>query len=448
MSEAALRATNGRAFDVTSRMVLAVAVPMTLAFLTTPLLGVVDTAVVGRFGDAALIGGLAAGAVVFDVVFATMNFLRSGTTGLVAQANGRGDAVEEQASFWRAMIIAVFLGLVILLLGYPIAVAGDWFMDAAPAVTEAMAAYILIRVLSSPVSLGNYVILGYVLGRGEGMTGLAFQIVLNGSNIVASIGLGIGLGWGLEGVAWGTVIGEAIAFAAGTGFLLIRFSRQPRVSLARVFHLAAMARVLNVSRDIMIRSFSLLAAFALFTRTGAQLGTLALAANAILLNFFMVSGFFLDGFATAAEQLTGRALGARHEPAFRRTVWLTLVWGFALAGVLTVLFLLFGDAVVAIMTTSTEVRAEAGAYLWLAALCAVTGVLAFQMDGVFIGATWSRDMRNMMLLSLAVYVAALWLLVPLLGNVGLWLSLHLFVIVRGVSLLSVLPVRARAAFAG
>ncbi len=448
MSNVASQGSDGRAFAVTNRMVLSVAIPMTLAFLTTPLLGVVDTAVVGRFGDPALIGGLAAGAIVFDVVFSTMNFLRSGTTGLVAQANGRGDLLEEKAAFWRAMIIGLALGIAILAVGHPIAAAGRWFMAAEAAVSEAMTAYILIRVLSAPLSLGNYVVLGYVLGRGEGMTGLAFQLVLNGSNIVLSIWLGLVLGWGLEGVAWGTVLGEALAFAAGMIFLLLRFRRQPRVSMARVLDVAAMARVLDVSRDIMIRSFSLLAAFALFTRTGAQLGTLALAANAILLNFFMVAGFFLDGFATAAEQLAGRALGARHERAFRRTVWLTLVWGFALAGGLTGLFLLFGDHLVALMTTAPDVRTEAGRYLWMAALCAVTGVLAFQMDGVFIGATWSRDMRNMMLLSLTVYVAALWLLVPVLGNHGLWLALHVFLVVRGASLLAVLPLRARTAFAG
>ena len=446
MSNAVLEGSNGRAFAVTNRMVLSVAIPMTLAFLTTPLLGVVDTAVVGRLGDPALIGGLAAGAIVFDVVFSTMNFLRSGTTGLVAQANGRGDILEEKAAFWRAMIIACALGVLILILGHPITAAGRWFMDAEIGVAEAMTAYILIRVLSAPLSLGNYVVLGYVLGRGEGLTGLAFQLVLNGSNIVLSIWLGLGLGWGLEGVAWGTVFGEASAFVAGMIFLLFRFRRLPRVSVARIFDMTAMARVLDVSRDIMIRSFSLLAAFALFTRTGAQLGTLVLAANAILLNFFMVAGFFLDGFATAAEQLAGRALGARHEPAFRRTVWLTLIWGFALAGGLAGLFFLFGDHLIALMTTAPDVRAEAGRYLWMAALCAVTGVLAFQMDGVFIGATWSRDMRNMMLLSLAVYVAALWLMVPLLGNHGLWLALHTFLVVRGASLLFVLPLRARTAF--
>jgi len=206
-------------------------------------------------------------------------------------------------------------------------------------------------------------------------------------------------------------------------------------------------RMLALNRDIMIRSFSLLAAFALFTRHGAQLGTATLAANAILMNFFLVTGYFLDGFATAAEQLAGRAIGARYEPAFRRSVWLTSVWGFALAGVATIVLLAFGDAFIRLLTTSPEVRDIAIAFLPWAALTALSGVLAFQMDGVFIGATWSRDMRNMMLLSLAVFALWLFTAASAFGNAGLWIALHIFLIARGLSLLAILPRRARKTFA-
>ena len=207
-----------RPFAVTNRSVLAIAVPMTLAYLTTPLLGLVDTAVVGQFGDAALLGGLAAGALVFDVVFTTFNFLRSGTTGLVAQAFGRGDAAEEQAVFWRAVLIAVVAGIVLA-----VACAADrhraarWFIGAEPRVSEAMGVYIRIRLLAAPFSLINYAILGYVLGRGEGGLGLLLQLVLNGINIVLCILLGLKLGWGVAGVAWATVTGEFAGHAARPG---------------------------------------------------------------------------------------------------------------------------------------------------------------------------------------------------------------------------------------
>ncbi|RJG46600.1 MATE family efflux transporter [Mesorhizobium sp. DCY119] len=439
-------ATSPRAFDVNNRLVLTIAIPMMLAYLTTPLLGLVDTAVVGQFGDAALLGGLAAGAIIFDVVFTTFNFLRSGTTGLVAQAFGRDDSLEQRAVFWRAAAIAVVAGVVLILLAPLIASAGEWFMGAEPRVTQAMDTYIRIRLLSAPASLLNYAILGYFLGRGEASRGLMLQLLLNGVNIVLSIWFGLHLGWGVEGVAWGTVCGEVVATLVGLAVILRRFHPMPDMPWRRTFSSAAMRRMLALNGDIMIRSFVLMGAFTLFTRQGAQLGTLTLAANAVLMHFFLVAGYFLDGFATAAEQLAGRAVGARYLPAFQRAVRLTLIWGFAMAGAVTIIVLLFGDQLVAIITTAADVRAEASAYLPWAALTAVSGVLAFQMDGVFIGATWSRDMRNMMLLSFAAFVAALLLLGRYFGNHGLWAALHVFLITRGLSLLAAMPRSVRATF--
>jgi len=435
-----------RPFAVTNRLVLAIAVPMTFAYLTTPLIGITGTAVVGQLGDAALLGGLAVGALAFDIVFSSFNFLRSGTTGLVAQAVGRGDAEEEQAVFWRAFALALAIGLV-LVAAAPWVVRGTaWFVGPAPEVVTAMAVYVGIRIVSAPLALANYAVLGYVLGRGWGATGLLVQAVLNGVNIVASVLLGLVFGWGIAGVAWGAVLGELAGFAAGLAVLLPRFRRAGAVSRARLADIAALLSMLGMNRDIMIRSFVLLGAFALLTRQGAHLGTVTLAANAVLMNIFLFSGYFLDGFATAAEQLAGRAIGARCAPAFHGAVRLTARWGFGLAFAVSGLFIVFGNDFVALVTTAQDVREAATAYLPWAALTAVSGVLAFQMDGVFIGATWSRDMRNMMLLSFALYVATLWGLGSLFGNHGLWAALHVFLLVRGLSLLAVMRVRARAAF--
>ncbi|MBZ9966258.1 MATE family efflux transporter [Mesorhizobium sp. BR1-1-2] len=445
MDKGAIPADAG-SFVVTNRTVLVIAVPMTLAYLTTPLLGMVDTAVVGQLGDAALLGGLAAGALVFDVVFTTFNFLRSGTTGLVAQAFGRNDALEEQAVFWRAVLIAVVAGIVLAALSPLIAAGGRWFMEAGPRVSEAMGVYIGIRLLAAPFSLINYAILGYVLGRGEGGLGLVLQLVLNGINIALCILLGLELGWGVAGVAWATVTGEFLVMLLGLAIVVRRFRASPPVPRQRLLDVSAFLRMLSLNRDIMIRSFSLLAAFALFTRQGAQFGTVTLAANAVLMNFFLVAGYFLDGFATAAEQLAGRAVGARAEHPFRRAVRLTLFWGFGLAGAATLVLLVSGANLVAVVTTSQEVRLVADTYLPWAAFTALSGVLAFQMDGVFIGATWSRDMRNMMLLSFLAFAAALVTLAPALGNHGLWAALHVFLLVRGLSLAAILRLRLRTAF--
>ena len=439
--------TSRRPFVVTNRSVLAIAVPMTVAFLTTPLLGVVDTAVVGQLGDAALLGGLAIGAVTFDLAFATFNFLRTGTTGLVAQAVGREDDVEQQAVFWRALAIAAVSGLVTILLAPLLLYAAGVFFAPEAAVYDALALYVGIRILAAPLSLMNYAILGYVLGRGEGTLGLVLQLVLNGSNIALSIFFGLVLGWGLEGVAWGTVCGELIGTVAGLAIVLVRFFRTGLVPRSRVFDLQALRAMFTLNRDILIRTFVLMASFALLTRQGAQLGTLTLAANAILMNFFLVATYFLDGFAAASEQLAGRAVGARNGPAFHRAVRLIAIWGFSVALALMALILATGDQLIDLMTTAPDVRALAALYIiWIAAT-PLSGVLAFQMDGVFIGATWSQDMRNMMLLSFALYLVALLSLGALFGNHGLWAALHIFLLARGITLYMIMRRRSAALFA-
>jgi MATE family multidrug resistance protein len=435
-----------RDFVVDNRLVLSIAVPMTLAYLTTPMIGLVSTAVVGQLGSAVLLGGLAAGSIIFDIVFATFNFLRSGTTGLVAQAYGRGDPVEERAVLLRAVTVSLAIGVVLAVCAPLISWAGGWFMGAEQDVLTAMDTYVRIRLLGAPFALANYAILGYVLGRGEGRLGLILQVVLNGANIGLAILLGLELGWGVTGVAWGAVGGELIGLVAGVAVLARRFRNSSWPARRRVFDPEALGAMMTLNFDIMIRSFVLLAAFALFTRQGAQFGTLTLAANAVLLNFFLVGGYFLDGFASAAEQLAGRAIGAGSPTAFRQAISISSVWGFVLSGVVTAIFLVFGAELVAVMTTAEDVRAAADAYVPWAAFTAVSGVLAFQMDGVFIGATWGRDMRNMMVLSFIAYFVALWTLTEAFGNHGLWAALHIFLLVRGASLLSRLRVRTRAAF--
>ncbi|MFZ2099279.1 MAG: MATE family efflux transporter, partial [Oricola sp.] len=289
-----------RPFEVTNRMVFAIAAPMTLAFLTTPLLGIVDTTVIGQFGDAALIGGLAVGAIIFDIVFTTFNFLRSGTTGFVAQAVGREDEAEQQAVFWRAIILAAGLGVALLALSWPIRELGILLMNPGPGVTDATRTYVAIRMLAAPFSLINYAILGLLLGQGRAVTSLVLQTLLNGINIIGSVYFGLVLGWAIEGVALGTILGEATAAAAGFWWIMRGFHPDRRPTWAHILERKEFLRLVSVNRDIMIRSFALLAGFSLFTRTGAQFGAVTLAANAILMNFFMIAGYYLDGFATAA----------------------------------------------------------------------------------------------------------------------------------------------------
>lgn len=422
-----------RPFTVTHGTVFRLAVPMTLAYLTVPLIGVVDTIVIGQLGVAALIGGIAVGAIILDILFTTCNFLRSGTTGLTAQAVGAGDAKEVIAVLLRALIVAVVASAAVLLLQAPFIAGGVWFMDPGSEVAVAVRDYLAIRIWAAPLTLINFALLGWFVGIGRSMTVLAVQTFLGIANAGFSVWFVLGLDLGVAGVAWASVLAEGLTVLAQIPLVLMLAPRAQMPSRRRVFDRHGFRRLIGVNRDIMIRSFTLLFAFAFFTRQGAQFGAVVLAANAILMHFFLVGGYFLDGFATAAEQLAGRAVGARFRPAFERTVRLTTVWGIGTGVALGAIYFAFGPLIIDLMTTAEEVRETARVFLLWAVLTPIIGAIAFQMDGIFIGATWSRDMRNMMLASLVVYLIAWAMLTPVFGNHGLWAALIILLGARSVT---------------
>ncbi|MBB2712963.1 MULTISPECIES: MATE family efflux transporter [Rhizobium] len=434
------------AFEVTHRLVLSIAIPMTLGFLTTPMLGLTSTAVVGHMGDPEALAGLAIGAMLFDLILGSFNFLRASTTGLTAQAYGRRDQHEQQAVFARALISALGCGLALLCLSPLLKVAGLRLMGAEGAIAEATATYFSIRILAAPAALANYAILGFVLGRGRGGVGLLLQALINGINILLSIYLGLSLDWGVAGVAWGTLAGEVAGALAGLFIVLGGFAKSERPAWPEVFSRHRLAELFALNRDILIRTFVLIGAFAIMTRIGTGFGAVTLAANAVLMNFFLLSGYYLDGLANAAEQITGRAVGARYRPAFDRGLKLTILWSFGLAAIVSAFFFLAGPWLISVLTTSPEVRQAAATYLPWAAVTGLTGALAFLMDGVFIGATWSADMRNRMLMSFAGYLAMLALFVPLFGNHGLWLGMNAFLLLRGFFLVMLVKPRADQTF--
>ena len=441
-----MAAVDSRAFLVTHRGVLAIAVPMTIAYLTTPLVGVVGLGVVGQLGDPALVGGVSIGALIFDIAFATFNFLRSGTTGLAAQAFGAGDREEIGAIFWRALLLALAIGLTVLVLEGPILAIALDLIGGSAAVQAATRDYWHIRVLAAPLALANYAILGWLIGLGRAGYGLALQLVLNGLNIVTSVVLVELLHFGVAGVGWASVTAESVAALVGLG-VVIRLNREgPRPSIARIVDGHAFRRMIAVNRDIMIRSFALLFAFAFFTARSADAGDVVLAANEILMNLTILAAYFLDGLAAAAEQFAGRAIGARQRAAFDRAMRLTIVWGYGVAAAASLFLWLAGPIIIDLMTTSADVRATARDFLPLAALVPLVGTLAYQMDGIFIGATWSTDMRNMMLLSVAAYLAVWWALSGPLGVTGLWLALLTFLGLRGLTLLWRSRARVELAF--
>jgi MATE family multidrug resistance protein len=330
------------------------------------------------------------------------------------------------------MALAVGLAVVILegaLLAASLAVIGG-----SDAVQAATADYWRVRVLATPFALANYVVLGWLIGVGRAGYGLFLQTVLNGVNIVLSILLVNELRLGVTGVGWASFAAETATALLGVAIVWRLMGETARPERARILDGGAFLRMIAVNRDIMIRSFTLLFAFGFFTAQSASAGDVVLAANEILLNLTMVGAFFLDGLAAAAEQLAGRAIGARYRPAFERALTLVIGWGFAVGAAVSLFFLAAGTLLIDLMTTSAAVRAAGRAFLPFAALVPVAGTLAYQMDGVFIGATWSVDMRNMMLISLAVYLLTFAVLTPVLGIAGLWIALLVFVGARGASL--------------
>ncbi|MBB3312920.1 putative MATE family efflux protein [Rhizobium sp. BK196] len=437
---------NTLAFDVTHRLVLSIAIPMTLGFMTTPLLGITNTAVVGHMGDPEALAGLAIGAMLFDLIMGSFNFLRASTTGLTAQALGRRDAHEQQAVFWRAIVSALGSGLALLVLSPLLILVGLKLMGAEGQIAEATSTYFSIRILAAPAALANYALLGFVLGRGQGRMGLLLQALINGINILLSIYLGLTLDWGVSGVAWGTMAGETAGAVAGLFIVLRGFDNAHRPNSMEIFSRSKLAELFALNRDILIRTFVLIGSFAIMTRIGTSFGAITLAANAVLMNFFLLSGYYLDGLANAAEQITGRAIGARYRPAFDRGLRLTALWSFGLAAIISAFFYFAGPTLISGLTSSPEVQAAAETYLPWAAITGLTGALAFLMDGVFIGATWSVDMRNRMLMSFAGYLAMLAVFVPLFGNHGLWLAMNAFLLFRGFFLAVLIKPRAAQTF--
>lgn len=421
-------------FEVRHRDVWAIAVPASVAFITEPVAGIIDTAVIGQLGDAGLLGGLSLGAAAFSVVFALAFFLRFGTAGLTAQAVGARDPLDGLLHVVRAMVAAAVLSALLLALSYPIYLGFAAALAPPPDAAGAFAEYMGIRMWSVPFVLVNFVLLGWFYGRADARTGMWLQILINVINIVLSVWFVLGLGWGVRGVAWATVIGQGVAAVAGVTIATRHYggidSILANTTLAALLDVAAIKRMIGLSRDLIIRSAALMGAFAYFAAQGARMGEIELASNAILLQLFSVSAFFLDGIATASEQLCGKAVGARWRPAFELATKLTLGWGLLIAATLSAILLSFGWLAIDLMTTNAEVREMARVYLVMAALTPLTGMPAFVYDGVMIGATFNVTMRNGMIVSLIVYLATAMVLQPILGLWGLWIALHVLLLVR------------------
>jgi len=422
------------------RRIVALAVPIVLANLSVPLLSAVDTAVAGHLPDDASLGGVALGGLFFNAMIWGLGFLRMATTGLVAQALGAGEPAEMRLVPLRALLLACLLGCLILLLRGPLIGGVLDLLGGSAAVGAAARAYCHARIWSAPAALCNSVVLGYLLGRQRAKLGFGLQLVLNCLNMALAVGLVYGLGRGVDGIGAATAIADGIGLAIGLGVLWrLRPRGLPPLDPAALWRREPLLRLFAINRDIFLRTACLIGVTGLFARLGAGLGDAVLAGNAVLLNFQTFTSFGLDGFAYAAEALVGVAVGARDRAALSAASRISMLWAAVFALGFSLAYLAAGPLIIAGLTSQAPVRAVAESYLPWAILLPLVSVWGFQFDGIFIGATRARELRNGMVLSLAVFLLAAFTLMSVAGNNGLWAAFLLFMAARGVCLACFYP---------
>ncbi|TNJ43955.1 MATE family efflux transporter [Phaeobacter sp. B1627] len=419
---------------ITHARVLKIALPIVLSNATVPILGAVDTGVVGQLGQAAPIGAVGISAVILSTIYWVFGFLRMGTTGLAAQARGAGDEAETGALLMRGLILAGAAGL-LFILAQALVFRGAFALSPASAEVESLARqYLEIRIWGAPATIGLYAVTGWLIAMERTRGVFVLQIWMNGLNILLDLWFVLGLGWGVEGVATATLLAEWTGLALGLWLCGSAFRGNQWYDWGRIFDRGRLRRMMQVNGDIMLRSVLLTVSFTTFLFLAADLGDVTLAANQVLIQFLEITAFALDGFAFSAEALVGGAVGARDPGRLRQAVTVSGQWGLGLSVVIAGCFWVFGPVLIDLMATAPDVRAVARHYLFWVALAPLVSVASYMLDGIFIGATWTRDMRIAMLQSVGVYCLALAVFVPALGNHGLWLAVMVLNVARAVTL--------------
>jgi MATE family multidrug resistance protein len=422
---------------------------MLLSNLTVPLLGAVDTAVIGHLPEPHYLGAVAIGALIFNFMYWGCNFLRMGTTGLTAQGFGAADADEIRATLGRALLVAGAIAVFFMALQWPVAWLAFASIEPSPAVELSGRSYFFVRIWGAPAALGNIVLIGWFIGMQNTRVPLALLLCVNGVNIALDLIFVVWLGLGVRGVAGASVIADYVGLGLGLYLASRMLARLGGVWRGRlIFAAGRTRRFLSVNLDIFVRTMCIIFALAYFTAQSARLGDVTLAANAVLMNFIVFLHYGLDGFAFAAEALTGRALGERNRADLKRAVALSLFWSVLAALVASAIYGGLGGPIIRLLTDIAEVRQTADNHLpWLIA-APLVAVWAVLLDGVFVGTTRTREMRNTVMLALAFYVPAAWLIPDALGNHGLWLAIILFLALRGLGLGAIyLRIERRGGFA-
>ncbi|MDQ0115588.1 MATE family efflux transporter [Paenibacillus harenae] len=429
------------------RTYLALAIPLIISTLTTPLLGAVDTAVVGHLPDPAYIGGVAVGNIIFNTMYWLFGFLRVSTSGFTAQAYGANNEKQGILALTRPIIIAAAVGISFIFLQGPIEHLFLSLMSPEADVRQVASDYFGIRIWGAPFTLLNYVILGWLMGMSKIKVSLIIQIFMNLMNILLALLFVIVFDWGVPGVATATLISEVTAFVIGIIFIWkvspFEFKLPP---LREIADSASIGKMMSVNRDLFIRTLCLLAVFNLFTAQGASFGTEILAANAVLIQIHYMMAYFFDGFANASSLLVGKAVGSRDQRLYKKTLMLSCQWAVLSSLFIAGTYYLFSEHIIQLFTGIPHVVQLAETYgMWIVLfpLSASFGVILY---GVFTGATEASSIRNSMILALMVYLIAHFTLVPNFQNHGLWLAFIVFSIGRSAFLAIFIPKLNRKLF--
>jgi len=420
---------------ISHRKIWALAGPIIISNISVPLVGAVDTAVVGRLPEPQSIGAVALGALIFSFLYWGFGFLRMGTTGFVARAQGANDQQALSDTLLRVFLLAFAFGFLIILLSQPVISFALHLLDSSEQVEQLTRDYTEIRIWSAPATLCIYVFTGVFIGLQKTTHAFVLQLILNIINVALDFLFVIGFDLGVEGVALATLIAEY--FAAFCGFILLRGPLAlalGQINWQRLMQRSAVLELMHANGNIFVRTLCLVFAFAFFTAQSAKMGEVVLAANAILLHLQSIMAYGLDGFAHAAEALTGSAYGAGKRREFKRSVALTSVWAGLMAVLVSLGYLFFGKSILGLFTNIESVVDTALIYLPWMVISPIVSVWSFQFDGIFIGVGYTREMRNAMLLSLLLYLVLVGIIVPYWGNHGLFLALSLFMVIRSLTL--------------
>lgn len=419
-----------------NRAILRLTIPNIVSNVTIPLLGMIDIAIAGRIGDDTTIGALAVGTAIFNFIYWNFAFLRMGTSGLAAQAYGAGDKRETANILGRSMIVALGIAIILLLFNRPIGRVAVKIMDGSPEVMALAAEYFFARIWAAPAAVSIFALHGWLTGMQDSLTPMIVSILNNIINIACSLWFVFGLDMGVVGIAWGTVVAQYSALLITLLILFIRYrSFIAQINFRESLRMEPLARFFRVNSDAFLRTLCVCTVYTCFTAFSARFGDTILATNELLMQLFMLFSYMLDGFCYAAESLTGRFIGERNQDSLRRCIRLLLVWCAGVAALYIVAYIFWWEPILTLFTSSPTIMACAEEYIGWIVMVPLVGFIPFLIDGILIGATKTRIMRNTTFFALVAFFGLFFSLEGGLGNRALWIAFIGFIVVRFVLML-------------